>query len=106
MNIVDAIKSGKPIRRKDPRFGPCFGKVITDFESVVFLYSGNVKIPIVVADIIADDWEIEPTDKENSPEIKKLKQENEKLKREIERLTREPNVQERNHAAWINAQRY
>lgn len=66
MNIIEAIKSGKPTRRKSLSHLP-YGQVVSVSNGAVFtccLGSTRTIMPIDVDDILADDWEIELTDKE------------------------------------------
>lgn len=67
MTIQEAIKSGKRCRRKSDSFGPNFGKIRMDnlnqkivFEYISCVLTGSLGImPLILNDILADDWEIE-----------------------------------------------
>lgn len=67
MTIQEAIRSGKRCRRKTDSFGNNFGRLRQDnsndrivFEYVVCKLTGNTTtIPLILNDILADDWEIE-----------------------------------------------
>jgi len=63
MTIQEAIKSGKRVKRKYKFFSDDFGEIIDSGSgpSIVFQY-GDTKdsnMPLSVADILADDWEVE-----------------------------------------------
>lgn len=73
MNIIEAIKSGKLMRRKSRTFGYNYVEVINHYDrGVVFKY-GNNTMPLLVSDILANDWEIkkEMTDQEKLTMVKK-----------------------------------
>lgn len=62
MTIQEAIKIGKPVRRKSQLFGRSFGQVLQLGDKVVFLYgdpANPTSMPLSMSDIIADDWEVE-----------------------------------------------
>lgn len=62
MTIQEAIKSGKPIRRAHKSFGPEFGKIVYSGakDAALFEY-GKVQMPLIIEDILADDWETQRT---------------------------------------------
>lgn len=68
MNIVEALKTGKLIRRKNHLLGNDYGEVLNyTNHGIVFKY-GNSIMPIFITDILADDWEA----KEEMPNKEKL----------------------------------
>lgn len=56
MNIIDAIKSGKPFRRKSWTHEDFF---IVDGDDLRYLLTGDRTVLAHVSGILADDWEIQ-----------------------------------------------
>lgn len=63
MNIIEAIKTEKLIRRTHKSFGPYYGQIISSSEHGVVFYFNNSVMPITLTDILADDWETLEDDK-------------------------------------------